>query len=70
MEASLRVQERINKLIQDNQVYRKWDKKMVVHCEQYCIKENQHVPASALIDTCEINVYFQDISNDPNYTAP
>ena len=36
MEAKLRLQERINKLIQENKLYavnKKWDKKMVVHCE-------------------------------------
>ena len=28
------------------------------------------MPVSALIGPCEINVYFQGINNDPNYTAP
>ena len=36
MEAIFRLQERINKLIQENKLYavnKKWDKKMAIHCE-------------------------------------
>ena len=78
-ESNLRLQEKINKLIRENQLaavkcennkYKTGSKKWWSTVNSITSRKKQDVPVSSLIDPSEINTYFQDINTDPNYAAP
>lgn len=78
-ESNVRLQEQINKLIRDNQLnavkhemnnQKAGTKRWWSNVNSITSRKSRDVSVSALIDPCEINVYFQGINTDPNYVAP